>query len=294
MACTGKHVKIQKNIFENEKLKNNDVLCFPFGDKCLEAYINECCHDRMPVPNILHYVRYQKRSLTFFEFVSFISAIRFIRPCAILIHGDTLPTGFYWKGILTLSPNIIHVKWEPPDKIFGKKIIYREHAGDIMRIEALLMYGGIYLDTDTVIVKPLDPLRKYSCTMSKQSSIFISSAFIMAEKNATFLQKWLDGYRYRYKPMSYIFNAMEFPKYIYEKFKDHIHIEYGTLSRPLTQIGFKIYNTNFRWGGIYGIHLFSRSYRKPMTVKLVKYFNSTVGSICRHVLFGNKELCFKN
>ena len=290
LTCEENHVKIGGNTFDT----NDDVPSFNFGDKCLEAFINKCCRDELPIPNILHYVIYKKDVLTFFEFVSFISVIRFVRPCAILIHGDKLPSGIYWRSIIALFPVIIHVKREPPNEIFGNKITYSEHAGDLMRIEALLMYGGIYLDTDTVIIKSLEALRKYPCTMSKQSSGYISSAFIMAVKNATFLHKWLDGYKYDYKAESYLYNAMEYPLLIIEKFEKLIHVEYGKLSRPWSQIGFKIYNTNYKWVGIYGIHLFSRSYKKPMTTERVKYFNSTVGSICRHVLFGDKELCFKH
>ncbi|XP_060604137.1 uncharacterized protein LOC132756992 [Ruditapes philippinarum] len=291
LKCDGKTVQIGQTPFEDEKELDGTIPCFNFGDKCLKAYLNKCCKDNRRVPNIVHYVSYKKSAFSFFDFVCFISVIRFVRPCVILIHGDALPSGPFWNKMLKLSPNIIHVRQQPPNNIFGKAILYKEHTGDFMRIEALILYGGIYLDTDTVIVKSLEPLRKYPCTMSKQGG-YMASSFIMAEKNALFLRKWFDGYKYHYNNNSYVFNAMIYPNRIYKNFPDSIHVENGTISRLVNQIGPSVYEINYNWAGIYGFHLFRRSYRKPITVDSVKYFNSTVGSICRHVLFGNKELCF--
>lgn len=293
LSCDVHRITCLTETVSSNVVTNEDVFQVNFGDLCLKRYIANCCQDNLAVPNVVHYVIYHNKSIQFYEFVSFISVIRFIRPCAILIHGDALPEGKYWKYILAVSPNIVHVKWIPPTVIFGQETIHKEHAGDFMRIQALLLYGGIYLDTDTVVVKSLEPFRKHKCIMSEQSSGMMSSALIMAEPNATFLQKWMDGYRYHYKVYNYVYNAMIYPVEISKKHPDLIRIVYGKLSRPWSQIGTKIYYTNFNWKYIFGIHLFSRSTNGHiMNEQLIKTNNSTVGSICRHILFGNKELCF--
>lgn len=293
VQCEGPEVSVSYKKIIDTYITNGNVFQVNFGDLCLATYINQCCKDDLLVPNVVHYVRYGKGDLSFFEFVSFLSVVRFVRPCVILIHGDALPTGDYWTYILNLSPNIVHVRRDPPQFIFGEKISYKEHASDIMRIEALLLYGGIYLDTDTVIVQSLKPFREFPCSMSLQSSGYMSSAFIMSEPNATFLQKWLEGYKNEYKVENYVYNAMVYPKLLSSEFKDLIHVDFGKLSRPWGQIGLQIYYTNCNWKGIFGIHLFSRIFapRSYMDMETVKHFNSTVGSICRHVLYGDKELC---
>ena len=292
ITCEGENVivKVEKNF--RDHLTNDDVISVNFGDTCLQRYIDTCCKDEKLVPNVVHYVRYSKSLLTFYEFVSFISVIRFVKPCSILIHGNKLPTGQYWNFVLALSPNIIHVRRNPPSHIFGTKIFYKAHPGDIMRIEALINYGGIYLDTDSVVVKSFDLLRKYPFTMSLQGRGVLSSAFIMAEKNATFLQKWLDGYKYNYKSEKYVYNAMTVPSRIADEYKELINVVPGKFSRPRSQRGPKIFKTNIKWNGIYGIHMYCKKF--TMDIELVKHFNTTAGSICRHVLFGNKELCFND
>ena len=114
------------------------VFSVKFGDTCLEKVIDNCCKDDKRVPNVVHYVWYSKKEFGFFDFVSFMSVLRFIKPCLYLIHGNYAPFGKYWDYFVNISPNIIHVKRERPQTIFGKKLSYEEHSSDIMRIEALI------------------------------------------------------------------------------------------------------------------------------------------------------------
>lgn len=271
----------------------NIVQAMPFGSLCLDAYIRACCiTDQMPVPKIVHYIWYGNKDVfSFYGFLSFISVLRFVRPCIILIHGDNLPSGVYWNFILDSFTKIVHVKRKIENEIFGKRPKHRNHISDIIRIEALLQYGGIYLDMDMVLVKGIDFFRRYSCTMSRMRSHLLASSFIMAEKNASFLQKWLDGYRFHYRNDSYIYSAMNYPSQLSNNYTDLIHVEFETLSRPWTQHGDTIYYTNFNWSTLYGIHLYNRIYYSPVNESVIRQMNTTFGAISRHILYGNKELC---
>lgn len=287
ITCTeNKRIRIER--------KTNDmnrITSFAFGSKCLELFLDTCCLDNKPVPNIVHYILYGKGEFNFYSFVSFISVIRFVRPCAVLIHGDAVPDSVYWMLILNLFPNIIQVTRTIPDNIFGTPVRHRTHISDIMRIEALLRYGGIYLDMDMVLTRPIEFLRKYPCTMSRMHSFTVASAFIMSEKNTTFLHKWLDGYRFDYYNQKYIYNAMIYPNKVIRYYPDLIHIEVETLSRSHDQPGSAIYYRNYNWSSVYGMHLYSRKYNGTVDETLVTRMNTTFGAICRHILFGNKELC---
>ena len=46
-----------------------------------------------------------------------------------------------------------------------------EHKTDVARLELMLEVGGIYLDTDSVIVRSLDGLRRYNVTLGEESDI---------------------------------------------------------------------------------------------------------------------------
>lgn len=271
-----------------------DIHVTSFGDTCVDNFIQNCCKGRYRVPNVVHYVWYKREQLDFVTFLSLLGVVRFIKPCLIIFHGDRVPSGHYWNFIINISPNIIHMEREPPTVIYGQQIKHKEHSGDLMRIQALLSYGGIYMDTDTVIVRSVEKLRSYPCVMSNQSSGYLGSAFIMAERNSIFLQLWLDGYRYHYVPESYTYNSMIYPHKLVKNHTDLIHIEYTTISRPNDMIGGKIYDklyATYNWSYIYGIHLYIRIFKEPFDETAIRTMNFTVGSISRHVVYGNKELC---
>ena len=117
--------------------RTESMFTVKFGDECLEKVIDNCCKGHKHVPNVVHYIWYSNRELGFFQFVSFMSALRFIKPCLFLIHGNYLPYGKFWNYFVSISPNIIHVQRERPQTVFGKKLQFEEHSSDIMRIEAL-------------------------------------------------------------------------------------------------------------------------------------------------------------
>jgi hypothetical protein len=130
--------------------------------------------------------------------------------------------------------------------------------------------------------------------MSNQSSGRLGCAFIMAERNSTFLQRWLDGYRYHYRPEKYAYYSMVYPHILAKNHTDLIHIEYTTISRPQKMNYEKIYHksyASYNWSYIYGIHLYIRMYKEPFDETSIRTMNFTLGSISRHVVCGNKELC---
>lgn len=159
-------------------------------------------------------------------------------------------------------------------EIFGERRKHRNHISDIIRTEALLRYGGIYFGKDMVLVKEIDLLRRYSCMMSRIRGHLLALSFIMAKKNAFFLQKWLDGYRYHYRNDTYIYSAMNNPSQVLYKYTDLIHVEFEALLRPWAQHGDTIYFTNFNWSTLNGIHYTARYTIRPLTNPANKHYTT--------------------
>ena len=53
----------------------------------------------------------------------------------------------------------------------------------------------------------------------------------------------------------------------------------------------KIHNLNYDWSENYGLHFYARQYDGRYDHVIMRHMNTTMGSIARYVLFGNKELC---
>ncbi|XP_063412061.1 uncharacterized protein LOC134694887 [Mytilus trossulus] len=268
------------------------VQVFSENSECLQTFVMENCHDKELVPNLVHYIWFSKREMNFYHFLSFLSASRFLDPCLILVHGDHLPFGTYWEYLLTLVPNIMHVQKSPPEDIFGKPFGFIEHKADIARIQALQRFGGIYIDTDEIILRSLDPLRKYPVTLSRAVDYNLSNGLILAERNATFLNIWYSKYK-TYDKSQWGYHSTIVPFLLSKKYPDLIHVENKTFVRPSWQQLPLLFEKNFDWSKNYGIHLYIRFYKFTHDFNDIKYLNTTMGSVGRHVLYGSKELCEK-
>ncbi|XP_052806612.1 uncharacterized protein LOC128235861 [Mya arenaria] len=268
----------------------NDIFTVNFNDSCLATYIKHCCHDDKPVPNVIHYVWFGDMELKYFNFLSLMSALRFQQPCLIIVHGPTLPHGPYWDHFLHLAPPIVHVARERPTQAFGQPLFAKEHASDLMRIEALMEYGGIYLDFDELLLRPLHPLRKYPYTQGHEMHFSMGSQLVMAARDAPFLRMWYYGYRDDYRRI-WAYNALWVPNTLAKKHPDLIHVEGYNFTRPSWKNVKLIFDANYDWSSNYGMHMYARWYRRPIDVTSMRTLNTTVGSVSRYILLGNKELC---
>lgn len=163
---------------------------------------------RFIVPNIVHYIRFNKTALTFVEYVCLRSAYLHQRPDRIFIHTNVpggVLNGTYWDQIRRSQPDlysrIVVLPIELPSEIFGQPLsegwrVY--HGSDIARIRTLIKYGGIYLDNDVYVVQSLDKYRKYEMALGWDEGQFLGSQVIVAHKDARFLPLWLETYKDNY------------------------------------------------------------------------------------------------
>ncbi|XP_076088311.1 uncharacterized protein LOC143058747 [Mytilus galloprovincialis] len=266
------------------------IQSFPENSECISEFVMQSCYDGNPVPSLVHYIWFSKKEMNFYHFLSFLSASKFLKPCLIMVHGDYLPIGFYWDYLLNLVPNIIHMKRNPPEAVFGIPLGNIEHKADVGRIQALQRFGGIYMDTDEIILRSLDNLRKYPFTLSHAVDHNLSNGLILSEKNAAFLSKWFSEYK-TYSKVQWAYHSTIVPNLLSEKYPDLIHVENKTFVRPnYTQLRL-LFEMNFDWSKNYAIHLYIRFYKFIHDFNDIRYLNTTIGSVARHVLYGSKELC---
>ena len=118
----------------------------------------------------------------------------------------------------------------------------------------------------------------------------MGSQFVMSKKNATFLNYWYNSYKDDYKH-SWAYNALWVPNNLAKKYPNLIHVEGYNFTRPNWKNVKQIFEQNYIWDTNYGMHLFVRWYKNDVSFDIIRTLNTTIGSVCRHILFGNKELC---
>ena len=149
------------------------------------------------IPNNLHYVHLSNsgRPWKLHHYLSVKSA--YIRGGfdSITIWVDTIPEGKWWD----LTKKMVNVQQViPPTEIFGKPITQEAHKSDVIRLQVLIQYGGVYVDTDTIFVKSFKDLLNNKVVLGQQNvngSEGLCPAVILSEPNSVFLNNWLMGFK---------------------------------------------------------------------------------------------------
>lgn len=155
----------------------------------------------------------------------------------------------------------------------------------------LTEYGGIYVDTDEILLRSLDDFRDSSYTMGLAHDGSVGSALIMAVKNAPFLSKWNESYR-SFHPNEWGNNsvlmartlATKYPKLI--NLQDHhcVFFPHGNL----------LYDSNYKWSHSYAIHVYHQDRMDILNQydgTTIQTLNNTLGAVGRYILYDDKELC---
>ena len=165
----------------------------------------------LKVPNIVHYIWYNSEiaSLRFDHLLSMLSVHKILKPDVIYFHTNREPTGRFWEQAKKI-PNLKINHRNPPTHLLGEPIepalFYTSHS-NVDRLKILMEYGGIYLDFDTLIIRPLDDLRKYDCTIGLEQDDKACGNIIICHKDAPFLAMWLNSFLDDYRIDVWAYNT---------------------------------------------------------------------------------------
>jgi hypothetical protein len=178
------------------------------------------------IPNIFHFVfgmapDFGGRPFSLSHYIAIKSAIEINKPEEVIFHYDYEPQGEWWqkiKSYLTLK------QVKAPEQFMGREITHVAHRADVIRLQALKETGGIYLDLDTICVKPLTDLLHHSFVIGKElkapyvpknwrqkikfalrsklglikttsEETGLCNAVLLSEKNSAFVNLWLQEYK---------------------------------------------------------------------------------------------------
>lgn len=177
------------------------------------------------IPNILHFVfgmapDFGGKPFSLVHYISVRSAVGLNNPEKAYFHYQYEPEGPWWekaKPLLTLN------KITAPEQIFGNRLYHVAHQADVVRLQMLKETGGIYMDLDTISVKPFTGLLQHSFVIGEElkvkavpknwrqkmkqnmrrwmgnddheSTDGLCNAILLSEKNSAFVNRWLDSYR---------------------------------------------------------------------------------------------------
>ena len=130
-----------------------------------------------------------------------------------------------------LKPFLTLEQVEAPPEIFGIPILRVEHQADITRLKTLIDKGGVYLDTDIFLTKPLDELLTNRYVMGIENGMGLCNGVIMSEAHSPFMEEWLNAYHPDCKregagfdPEGWGEMSVRFPEILSKEFEDYMTI----------------------------------------------------------------------
>ncbi|WVO16357.1 hypothetical protein L204_104032 [Cryptococcus depauperatus] len=180
-----------------------------------------------PIPNIVHYVfglADDQPDFPYFAYLAMRSSLISLKPDFIYFHCINEPKGYWWDRIRNWEGwkdeqghrrGLVEIKRARDVQWIGKSkspVVHFAHKADIIRLEELLKYGGIYLDIDTMVLRSFSEvsLLQYNTVLGLEAHGLtflrkpgwddgmqpkgLCNAVIIARKGAEFLKRWLESY----------------------------------------------------------------------------------------------------
>ena len=172
------------------------------------------------IPNIIHFIYFfgpNSRPFSYLNYLAVKIAHTVQQPDAIYFHCNEEPVGnIHWDNI---KQYVTIVPTTQPTEYMGIRLEYPQYQADITRLQILLEQGGIYLDTDTLLLKPLTPFLDSECVMcyDKPDHSSINNALIMSAPGSRFIDKWLKAIPTNFRADIWAYHAVVLPLELYKE-----------------------------------------------------------------------------
>ena len=184
------------------------------------------------IPNIVHFIWFtgpKSRDFNYINYLAIRAAHDVQKPYEIFMWcNEDIQGNPHWDAI---RPYVTLKLIEPPSHIGGHSLEYPQYQADVVRLQKLFEYGGIYLDTDMFLLKSLTPFMDNQCVMSaegydKSGRIkSLNAGLIMAEPGSPFIQTWLNRLPQAIRSDTWANQAVVLPLDIFIESPGLLHLE---------------------------------------------------------------------
>uniref|UniRef100_A0A7S0GQ75 P-type domain-containing protein n=1 Tax=Micromonas pusilla TaxID=38833 RepID=A0A7S0GQ75_MICPS len=258
------------------------------------------------VPRIVHFVfgfadDGAESEFGLLQFCAVKAAHDRLRPEKILMHVLHVPKGFWWEQAVP------YLKLENIDDVYtmgGKPVDKFAHKADLVRLAALQMYGGIYIDLDVWVLRSFDDLLSEEFVLGEEgpaSSVGLSNAVIVAKKNSRFLSRWLNSY-VTFDPEKWNVHSIVLPRNLSRDHPDeitvlpHIHFAWPLWDgHGITNL--YIDHSCASLNSSFAVHLWSskvRAYHNGLTYDSLWSHETCFTRMARDILLGGKPFELAN
>jgi hypothetical protein len=177
------------------------------------------------VPNIIHFIWLTGPKSREFSYINYL-AVRAAgvrqNPDKIIMWTNDPPKGNRWWDKAAYYCEIRSVN--SPDFINGTPINYVQYQSDVLRLEILIAHGGVFMDSDMLLLKSIDDLYDEPLTLFEESPSSIANGLIFAAPNSAFLRHWYDALPEAMKSPVWAYHAVVLPVELSRKYPDLVRV----------------------------------------------------------------------
>lgn len=156
--------------------------------------------------------------------------------------------------------------------------------------------GGIYVDNDQFVLRPLDDLYNESMVISTEVKNFnCGNGFLLAEPHAPFLHRWLSNYtdfngshwavHSTVRPYRL---SRDFPRLV--RVIDSFYIPSYWKVRAFFN---RTLTPSHDWSKQHGFHLYHNRVHDLFMKKRIDFQDNVVGDVVRYILYGDMKKCMQ-
>ena len=122
-----------------------------------------------------------------------------------VVHGSE-PTGQWWQDTLAL-PGVQLKYMREVTSLFGRKLTLPAHMADVNRLEIVLQYGGVYVDTDLLVIRSFKSLLgERGVVMGYEAAddgvaYGLCNGLFLSRPRERFLKEWYERLRTQFFPV---------------------------------------------------------------------------------------------
>jgi len=181
-----------------EQVEENRSLMY--SDKYIdfESFDNKIPDDDFIVPNIYHFILTNSKELTDEQYLTILSVVHYQKPSLVFLHHLDAGSlkGKYWQKLIDKFGSIIRTNQvKLKNKIFEQVIQVAKHSFDILKLEILMFYGGVFIDENVYLTESLEKYRRFEMVVFQFNSSSMRTDLMIANRNARFIRACFDSYR---------------------------------------------------------------------------------------------------
>ena len=237
--------------------------------------------------------------LRFHEALALMAVQRYARPRKILFWYDaasTPPAGRWWQFARQSVAHLLPVPYQRPTSVFNQTVSVPEHQSDVARLAIIEEYGGLYIDLDVIVVRPLNSLFQFDVpVLGAETPDLLGSGLILARRpGAEFIRRWRRSYADKFDDTQWNHHSCRVPMTLARRYPNLVHVEWFSMHRPNWNERQWLYTDGllWDWSSNFAVHLWFRAHPKDVVYDpiSIRSLNTTTGEVFRHIYYGDTRL----